>query len=150
MKKTKKQLNDLLVDLFNQILVLEEINLKEKGIKLSITEVHVLDAIDKTDNNSMSGVSSKLMITQGTLTVSTNRLIKLGYVEKIQDSKDKRMYRLNLTEKGKEVVRMHDEFHATMIDAAMEDLHLENDQILLKSLANISDFFKDMYRIKEK
>ena len=150
MKKAKKQLNELLVDLFNQILILEEINIKDRGIDLSMTEVHVLDAIDKTENNIMSSIASKLMVTQGTLTVSANKLIKSGYVEKYQDEKDKRVYRLKLTEKGKEIIQIHDDFHSDMIDAAMEDLNLEDDQILLKSLANISDFFKDIYDKKQK
>ena len=150
MKKAKKQLNELLVDLFNQILILEEITIKDRGIDLSMTEVHVLDAIDKTENNIMSSIASKLMVTQGTLTVSANKLIKSGYVEKYQDEKDKRVYRLKLTEKGKEIIQIHDDFHSDMIDAAMEDLNLEDDQILLKSLANISDFFKDIYDKKQK
>lgn len=150
MQKTKKQLNNLLVDLFNQILILEEMNIREKGIDLSMTEIHVLDAIARSKNNTMSNVATKLMVTQGTLTVSTNKLIKNGYIEKYQDEKDKRVYRLKLTKKGKEIISIHDAFHSNMIEAAIKDLKLDDNEVLLKSLENISDFFANIYSTKIK
>ena len=40
-------LNTLLVDMFNQILTLEETYIKEKGIKLSMSEIHTLKRYKK-------------------------------------------------------------------------------------------------------
>lgn len=45
--ETKKVLNELLVDLFYHILRLEEKNLKDNGVNLSMTEVHAIEAIKK-------------------------------------------------------------------------------------------------------
>jgi len=144
--KSNVILNDLLVDLFNHILLLEEINLKKKGVKLTMNEVHVLDAIDKLEEPTMTNVAKKLLITQGTLTTSSNRLIKKGYIEKIKDLNDKRIYRLRLTNIGEQAIDVHDKFHKEMIDSLLLELNLDEDQILIKSLLNISDFFEKNYK----
>ena len=41
-----------------------------------MTEVHILEAIEKSESNMMSAIAKRLMVTQGTLTVSTSKLVK--------------------------------------------------------------------------
>ena len=91
MDDTRHTLNELLVDLFNYILLIEEKNLRDQGVKLSMTEVHILEAIEKSESNMMSAIAKRLMVTQGTLTVSTSKLVKKGYVERVKDERDKRI-----------------------------------------------------------
>lgn len=145
MSKAKKTLNELLVDLFNYILLLEETNIKQKGINLSMNEVHIVDIIDKISDNSMSSIAKKLMVTQGTLTTSSNRLVRKGFVERYKDEKDKRIVRLRLTEKAAKIIQVHDQFHNDMIDAIIEDLHVDDDVVLLKSLERVMQYFKQNY-----
>ena len=57
MENVKETLNELLVDLFNHILVLEEKNLQDRGISLSMTEVHTLENIQKSKSKTMSDVA---------------------------------------------------------------------------------------------
>ena len=76
MDETRQTLNELLVDLFNYILLIEERNLQESNVSLSMTEVHILEAIQKCESKMMSAIARRLMVTQGTLTVSTNKLVK--------------------------------------------------------------------------
>lgn len=140
---SKRQIiNSLLVDLFNHILRIEEDSLKKSGIKLSITEVHVLEAINLSDTKTMSSVANHLKVTMGTLTTSVNGLIRKGYVNKTQNKQDKRIYNLNLTNAGHEVMQIHDKFHHEMIDSILDDLLLEEDEVLINSLENISKYFK--------
>ena len=94
MNDTRRTLNELLVNLFNNILAIEEANLQNQHVSLSMTEVHILEAIEKSDSNMMSAVAKYLMITQGTLTVSVSKLEKKGYVERIKDESDRRIVRL--------------------------------------------------------
>ena len=49
MDDTRHTLNELLVDLFNYILLIEEKNLRDQGVKLSMTEVHILEAIGRVN-----------------------------------------------------------------------------------------------------
>lgn len=145
MNDTRRTLNELLVNLFNNILAIEEANLQNQHVMLSMTEVHILEAIEKSESNMMSAVAKYLMITQGTLTVSVSKLEKKGYVERIKDESDRRIVRLRNTEKATAVLQVHDDFHKQMIDKIVNDLDIEEEQELLKSLYRVSQFFKESY-----
>lgn len=145
MDDTRHTLNELLVDLFNYILLIEEKNLRDQGVKLSMTEVHILEAIQKSESNMMSAIAKRLMVTQGTLTVSTSKLVKKGYVERVKDEKDKRIVRLTLTEKAESVIQIHNQFHEAMIEKLLNELELDKEEELIRSLKNLMEFFKEKY-----
>lgn len=145
MDRTRHTLNELLVGMFNYILYLEERNLKQKGVKLSMNEVHILENIQKTSDNSMSHIAKRLMVTQGTLTTNVAKLVTKGYVERLRDPADKRVVRLNITEKAEEVLKVHDDFHREMIDKTIGDLGLDENEVLIQSLENILEYFRQAY-----
>ncbi len=148
MNQTRHTLNELLVGLFNYILYIEERNIKQKGVELSMNDVHILESIQKASDNSMSHIARRCMITQGTLTTNVAKLIKKGYVIKYKDDEDKRISRLKITDKALDVLAIHDEFHKEMIDKALKDLHLEDNEVLNTSLENILAYFREEYSIK--
>lgn len=148
MNQTRHTLNELLVGLFNYILYIEERNIKQKGVVLSMNDVHILESIQKASDNSMSHIARRCMITQGTLTTNVAKLIKKGYVIKYKDEDDKRISRLKITDKALDVLAIHDEFHKEMIDKALKDLHLEENEVLNTSLENILAYFREEYSIK--
>ncbi len=145
MDRTRHTLNELLVGMFNYILYLEERNLKQKGVKLSMNEVHILENIQKTSDNSMSHIAKRLMVTQGTLTTNVAKLVTKGYVERLRDPADKRVVRLNITEKAEEVLKVHEDFHREMIDKTIGDLGLDENEVLIQSLENILEYFRQAY-----
>ena len=63
MKKTQALINELLVDVFNHILSIEEAELIKAGIKLSINEVHILEAVKNPEYPTMTNIAKKLRIT---------------------------------------------------------------------------------------
>jgi DNA-binding MarR family transcriptional regulator len=144
-ENVKETLNELLVDLFNHILVLEEKNLHDRGISLSMTEVHTLENIQKSKTKTMSDVARLQLITQGTLTVAVNRLQKKGYVSRLQDLQDKRIIRLSLTAKALDVLAIHEKFHEEMIDSFISDLKIDQDVALITSLRRIMEYFRQNY-----
>ena len=135
MDDTRHTLNELLVDLFNYILLIEEKNLRDQGVKLSMTEVHILEAIQKSESNMMSAIAKRLMVTQGTLTVSTSKLVKKGYVERVKDEKDKRIVRLTLTDKAESIMQIHNQFHEAMIEKLLNELELDKEEELITFLS---------------
>ncbi|MBN2267999.1 MAG: MarR family transcriptional regulator [Acholeplasmataceae bacterium] len=141
----KVVINELLVDVFNHILSIESGILKEKGVKISMTEVHVLEAIRNVDVPMMGNVAQKLRVTLGTLTTSINALVRKGYVIRYRDDKDRRKVFVELTDLAMNVLEIHDAFHDEMIESIFKDLELEKDETLLKSLENISNYFKQRY-----
>ena len=142
----RKVLNELLVDIFNKILILEERYHRVHGVKLTMSEIHTLEGIQNSETKMMSDVASALSITQGTLTVTINRLSHKGYVNRTQDTKDRRINRLGLSEKGEEVMQIHNQFHEDMVGRLL--LHLsDKDEHLIESLDEINEFFKELYEI---
>ena len=110
-----------------------------------MTEVHVLEAIRNTEVTTMGNVAQRLRVTLGTLTTSVNVLVKKNYVYRYRDESDRRKVFLRLNESALEVLKVHDQFHDEMIDSLFKDLELEKDETLLKSLENISHYFKQRY-----
>ncbi len=145
MVSPKQVINELLVDVFNQILSIEGVTLKQRGVKLSMTEVHVLEAIRNSEIPTMGTVAQKLRVTLGTLTTSVNVLVKKNYVSRYRDENDRRKVFLQLSDAAVEVLKVHDEFHDEMIMSLFKDLELEKDEVLMKSLENISQYFKQRY-----
>lgn len=76
-----ESLNSVLVDLFNDILNIEERALITEEFKdISVTDMHIIEAIGIEEPRTMSTISKSLGVTMGTLTVGINGLVKKGYV----------------------------------------------------------------------
>lgn len=145
MSKAKDLVNELLVEVFNHILSIEEEALRKEGVMLSMTEIHVLEAIRNESNPTMTNVARKLRVTVGTLTTGINTLLKKGFVLRERKEEDRRVVLLSLTDEALEVLKIHDKFHDEMIEAAFSNLNLEEDEALVKSLENVSNYFKNHY-----
>lgn len=148
MNKSTIEINELLVQLFNDVLQIEEKSLKEGVISdLSITEIHTIEAIGMYTERSMSEVAQMLKITVGTLTTAINKLIKKEYVERKRIEEDRRVVLVKLTKKGKLAYRIHEKFHHDMVNTAIDGLSEEEEKILISSLNKINDFFKEKYEL---
>lgn len=145
MAQAKELINELLVEVFNQILSIEADTLKKQGVRLSMTEVHVLEAIRNTDVPTMGNVAQRLRITLGTLTTSVNVLVKKEYVTRYRDENDRRKVFLTLNESALKVLVIHDSFHKDMLAKLIDDLSIDEDEVLVRSLENISNYFKNKY-----
>ncbi|WP_291569068.1 MULTISPECIES: MarR family winged helix-turn-helix transcriptional regulator [unclassified Clostridium] len=139
-------LNELLVQTFNDILKIEQKALAESVLKdLSITETHTIEAIGMYEVKTMSEVAQSLKITVGTLTTAINKLVKKGYVERNRCEEDRRSVKIKLTRKGKLAYRIHEKFHHEMIKATVEGLSQEEEDVLIRSLEKLNEFFKSKY-----
>ena len=148
MERAKHTLNELLVSLFNYILYIEEKNLKEKNVPLTMHEVHTLQAINKAEDNSMTHIARVCMVSKSTLTSNISNLERKGYVVRYKDEKDKRINRVKLTEKSYDVLKIHDDFHKNMIDKTIGDMAVEQNALLLETLENLLGYFKAEYEDK--
>ena len=66
-------------------------------------------------------------------------------VYRYSDDKDRRKVYLKLTDEALKVLLIHDNFHEDMITSLFHDTDIENDEVLLKSLENITTYFKSKY-----
>lgn len=148
MSTENENMSKQLIAIFENIMNLEhEYILKGIQGKLSLSEIHTVAAIGGGDLCSMSEVAGKLNITVGTLTVAINNLVKKGYVERYKSEQDRRIVNLGLTKIGKEVYRIHEEFHCRLAEA-MTDGFLENEiQIVNRAITNLEDFIEQGYQV---
>lgn len=149
MDKSYQVLNELLVDVFNDILQIEQTALQNGEFKeLSVTEIHTIEAIGMYESRSMSEVAADLKITVGTLTTAINKLINKGYVERKRIEEDRRVVLIQLTKKGKLAFRIHEKFHRDMVRATIEGLSEDEEKILVRAMEQLNNFFKSKYNLK--
>lgn len=149
MSQTEEILNGLLVELFNDLLKIEENSLTDKN-DLSITEIHTIEAIGIKNKKTMGEVANNLRITLGTLTTAINKLVKKGYVEREKDENDKRVVLLSLTQSGINIYNIHKKFHDEMIFSVMEEFKEDEREVLSRLLSKITMFFKEKYNKSDK
>lgn len=138
-----RELNNLLVSVFNTILKIEEAALKASSDnRLSITEVHTLHAIGLGLPRTMTEVAVDLMINVSTLTIAINKLVEKGYVSRSRGEDDRRVVRIALTPPGQIIMLEHEKFHQNMVSQVVANLGEEEAKVLLSSMDNLKEFFK--------
>ena len=146
MEETLNVVNTLLVDTFNNILTIEQNDLKkEKIFDVSVAEVHTIEAIGMYQTKSMSEVAKNLQITVGTLTVAINNLVKKGYVERFRCQSDKRVVLIKLTKKGKLLYRVHEQFHKNVVKATISGLTKQEREVLCQTLIKLNIYLQKYF-----
>lgn len=139
------KINDYLVDIFNRILVIEEISLKTSQFSdVSLKERHTIEIIGKYDDVTPSDIARELMVTLGTVTTSLNKLEAKGYIERRRSSTDRRVVYLSLTKRGRLLDRLHAKFHKNMVGHVVKDMDEEAIKALLRGLENLHQFLEDL------
>ncbi|MEJ6951315.1 MarR family winged helix-turn-helix transcriptional regulator [Natronospora cellulosivora (SeqCode)] len=95
---------------------------------LSMKQLHYLDVIKKLSGPAFTDLAREMSVSKPTVTLAVNKLIKQGYVKKEQSAKDRRVYHLLLTDKGKKLVKIHDKAHkdfASLISSKVNKRELE-------------------------
>lgn len=140
-----KTLNETLVDTFRTILKVEEHSLRKTGgIDLSISEMHFLEAVGKSEDSgrTISDIAQHLGITLSSVTIAVNKLAKKGYVDKLKGESDGRTVFVKLTKKGRRADAVHKYFHENMVRNISSDFTAEEREIFLKGLLRLNVFFK--------
>lgn len=142
---------DLFVTELNQVLVstyqaLEKLERKmicrNSAVCLSMTEIHLIEAVGRgRDPKTISALAGRLSITLASVTVGVNKLIKKELLQKKRSEKDGRVMFVSLTEKGKQVYRMHAQFHARMAEYIAAGLTKEEKYVMLRGIKKMRDFF---------
>lgn len=136
-------INDVLVNLFNEILDLEERALITGEYKnISVNDMHIIDALGIREQKNMSTVARLLNVTVGTLTIAVNNLVKKGYIQRRRSEEDRRVVLISLTKLGERAYRHHKDFHEKMVLAVLKGLNVEETEALTTALTKLETFFK--------
>jgi len=147
MEESVALINGLMTDVFNDILKIEEVTLRNGPFSdVSVTEVHTVEAIGMHMKRMAGEVAKKLNITAGTLSVAVNNLEKKGYVERFRDEDDRRAVKLGLTKKGRLLYRVHERFHVQMVRASITGLSATEEEVLIRAFRGLHTFLSGFYR----
>lgn len=143
MSRTYDTLNDVLVQLFHDIMTLEEKAIRTgEFCEISNNDMHIIEAIGISEPRNMSAIAKTLLVTVGTLTIAVNNLVKKGYVNRTRSEKDRRVVLISLTEKGKRAYEHHRQFHEKMIKATIQNMNPQEEEVLAQALTNLIGFFE--------
>lgn len=142
-RQTKRSMNELLVNLFNQVMELEGKAVITSDFQdITNNDMHIIEAIGIEEPRNMSAIARRLSVTVSTLTTNMNGLEKKGYITRERSQKDKRVVYVILTEKGKKAFYHHRDFHKKMIKAIVKDLSEEEMELLYRCLQNLNHFLE--------
>jgi DNA-binding MarR family transcriptional regulator len=141
---SKALLNQMLVETFNHILVLQEAFINQhSAANVTMNEVHLLEAIERFGHPTMAQVSQYMMITPGTLSTSIKRLEKKAFVTRRQSNEDGRVYHLSITANAEKVLAIHQDFHQRMIDGIVNNPNVDL-QSVSQTLTVLLAFFAEL------
>jgi DNA-binding MarR family transcriptional regulator len=141
-----RELNRLLVMAYRKINKLEESILHSvSGMDLSISEMHLLEAVGDTGSGGIPlyELAQRMELSAPTVTVAINKLLKKGFVHKSKSEKDKRSVIVELSRMGKKMNAAHRYFHEQMvrdIDKLLTPVEREG---LLRGIEMLNRFFQD-------
>lgn len=139
-------LNYLLVDLFNDILSIEEKVLRKGEFKdLSMRDFHIIEQMARLGNTNMSALAKVVRVTKGTLTVAIDNLVRKGYVDRSRKTTDRRMVEVWLTDKAKKAEQLHAKFHDEMIKDVIKETDPEELKVLESALNKVNEYFVKKY-----
>ncbi len=137
-------LNELLVSTFRKILRYEEQAVQRSyGSFLSMSELHMIEAIGKDNNRpkSVGEIAQDLNITLSSVTIAVNKLEKKGLLVKEKSERDKRSVFVDLTELGLAENKKHQRFHTLMIERVTHGLTEEEKAVMTSGIKKINAFF---------
>lgn len=121
------ELSKKFMEFYDKLSSWEHSVVKDSG--LSPAQMHTIEVIGQHQNLMMRELADRLGITTGTLTVSVDRLEKLGMVRRKPHEHDRRSWLVVLTEQGKAMYEQHNRYHEELtqeISHELSDQEIEN------------------------
>lgn len=138
-----KRISNLLIEVYNDILQVEEKYLRTSRFKdITVKEVHTIDAITMYDHKTTTAVARKLQLSPGTVTASIDKLVKKGYVVRLQSADDQRVIRLGLTRRGRLIYRAHESFHRQMTETFLRGMDTGQVDLIEHAMLNLRSFLE--------
>lgn len=110
-KYDNESVHTLLKIIYKVMEMEEEIQYYGTDVKISISEIHVLDTIFNNPGIHISGIAKKREVTRGAISQLIKKMEKKGLVSKSPDPANLSRTVINLTKKGVIAQRVHLDFH---------------------------------------
>lgn len=145
MDASHAQLNRFLVDVFHNVMRLEEQELLKGPFKnLSVSEMHVIEAVcdgQAKKENAMAALAARLRLSAGSLTIAVKTLEQKGYLVRQRSREDRRRVLVVPTSLGKKAYEVHRAYHRRMVESVCAQLKEEELAALSAALQTLHHFF---------
>lgn len=110
---------------------------------LTLSQFMVLEALYSKGDMTVGEVREKILSSVGTISVIVNNLVKMNYIERLPDERDRRVCILRLTKEGRDVVSKVVPKNEAMIVDSMKVLTTEEKEELLYLLKKMGGRLDD-------
>ena len=84
--------------------------------KLCLGDFAIMEALLHKGPLPINTIGEKVLLTSGSMTAAVNRLQARGFVRRVQDTSDGRLFHIHLTAKGREVIEQAYDRHARNLE----------------------------------
>lgn len=106
---------------------------------LSPKELHLIHLIGKMGEITASNLATSVGTTKSSITKSVNALFNKGYVLRKRNFSDRRYVYVSLSEKGKLLFNIHNQFHEQIMSRLLQEFNGEEEKKLKKGILNINN-----------
>jgi len=110
--------------------------------KLSVTQIHYLDAIRHLDKPSVSELANYMKVSKPTATIALEKLEKAGYITKVNSSEDRRVSYIHLTQNGLKISNLHDAIHQGYAKNFEQSLTPDELKTIIDLMNKVVDYLK--------
>lgn len=104
---------------------------------LNVSEFGVLEALYHKEKLSVKGIIDKVLVPNSSMSYVIENLVNKSYIIKTQSESDRRSYHLELSDKGKTLMKKVFPLHKEKMRKILDVLNEEEEMILQKSLVKI-------------
>ncbi len=108
-----------------------------EGTGLLLSEFTIMEVLLHKGPLPVNTIGEKVLLTSGSMTAAVKRLENKGFVARIQDSSDGRVFNVHLTDSGREVIEAAFEKHASNLEMIAEVLTAKERNELVRLLKKL-------------
>lgn len=98
-------------DLYNKTVWLNKAKMEERLRAYKSSEVHCIEFIGKNKDCNVTKLAEGFYMTRGAISKLTKKLMEKGVIESYQRPENKKEIYFELTKKGQEALKIHEELH---------------------------------------
>lgn len=126
-------------ELFNKMVWLNSIKMKESLKDYKPSEIHCMEFIGKNIDSNVTKLADSLYMTRSAISKLTKKLMQKDLIESYQKPENRKEIYFRLTQKGEAVIKIHEELHKE---------HQERDKAIFEQFTQ--EQFDIMIRFAEK
>ena len=122
MEISKLSIGDKLFLMYHLTMLVEKRKLAQSEFSdISVSELHIIHILYLDDTLTSSQISKLMSVSKPALSSSIDKLEKKGYLYRTLNKKDRRIFNIKLTEKGKKLSELHNIDHTNYINFLLKD-----------------------------